>query len=731
MASINRCIYVGLGEAGIKSILKTKKLFLESFSEVPPMVRFVAIDTDESSFQNNSDDCARLQPSECCQLTMNKSFYQANKEKFPWMCLQNEDLIPETMSSGTGGVRSNGRLAFAFNVMNIRAILTMAHSAVSSFHAQDNPRFEVANGSVEVHVVFSLGGGTGGGIFLDLAYLIRELFGRSVNSLGYALLPQETDPSCARANAYAAIQDLDYLMKNSFRDTPVTFNWLSVLYTEDDFKQAPTPFDVVYLLGSDTRHGVKEMTDAAGNALFVSCADTRFDLQLDTISHIMTSGVLDVNDKKAWVTRIGVSSIVFRGEYVASFWAKKRIVSLLDQALSSNDEAFLSLRNQMTSIKEDITRQLTTMSAPKVSSEREIDLTGDIIKDLKLNGVFSDIDDFVAFSGVRELMNTNSIEALKNLFTIYVENLPEFFYWKNRTLSDVLSCLSDGEIRRVLKEALEMSEPMLLINGKGWMTQSGTIIDEAYAMSLCVFTEDANQNRLVSGRFLDDFLGPMRKYSFVEAGFKDRVVFYRRDFVLPAYAIQSLESWKSDYDDYPYFCHFDKIIHERMLKENYSLQPAAFDSRALCLWVKGCILGLVKFDEEKGTYAFYDKSTDYGWTDTRTGDRKEAFDMFRYQGSEALGRFREAIAKVMVEMGPRKAEELAEVAAYGNNYRLHFSQFKEAGYTAAPFETLKANMEKGVVEKCKAPNIAPDQKASFDLFEEEIRYVVNHLMDDF
>ena len=41
-----RTLYIGLGGAGARSILYTKKCFVDAYGEVPPMVGFLAIDTD-------------------------------------------------------------------------------------------------------------------------------------------------------------------------------------------------------------------------------------------------------------------------------------------------------------------------------------------------------------------------------------------------------------------------------------------------------------------------------------------------------------------------------------------------------------------------------------------------------------------------------------------------------------------------------------------------------------
>ena len=54
---ITRTLFVGLGGTGVKAILRAKQCFVDAYGDVPPMVAFLAIDTDKairdkSVFQN-------------------------------------------------------------------------------------------------------------------------------------------------------------------------------------------------------------------------------------------------------------------------------------------------------------------------------------------------------------------------------------------------------------------------------------------------------------------------------------------------------------------------------------------------------------------------------------------------------------------------------------------------------------------------------------------------------
>ena len=65
---VKRCLYIGLGGTGMKSILYTKKMFIDTYGEVPPMIGFIGIDTDDGEYKGsrklkNGEDMT-LAPSE-------------------------------------------------------------------------------------------------------------------------------------------------------------------------------------------------------------------------------------------------------------------------------------------------------------------------------------------------------------------------------------------------------------------------------------------------------------------------------------------------------------------------------------------------------------------------------------------------------------------------------------------------------------------------------------------
>ena len=48
---LRKTFYIGLGGTGMNAILRTKKMFVEKYGKVPPMIGFLGIDTDGGAYE--------------------------------------------------------------------------------------------------------------------------------------------------------------------------------------------------------------------------------------------------------------------------------------------------------------------------------------------------------------------------------------------------------------------------------------------------------------------------------------------------------------------------------------------------------------------------------------------------------------------------------------------------------------------------------------------------------
>lgn len=354
-------LYIGLGGTGIRTLLKTKKMFIDTYGEIPPTVQFLGIDTNRGDFamsirKAHSGDEICLSSAEVCDLFLLSpaNYYNCHSKELSWLPKENGKMIMALRWSA-GQVRTNGRFAFVFNVNKIEAAIRRAiENCRAAEPANDWP--------IDVHIVFSLAGGTGSGIFIDVAYLIRKIFGKGVNMYGYAVLPKvfremvPYGPGMMHVfhNAYGALTDLDFLMHLNREDEPVTFNWIANSFTEEDFRRTPKPFDLVYLVDNTTAFGVKydhvgSLTDVISLALVAASGEIgrTNSSYFDTCLKVIETGCLDVNNKKAWAASVGASSVVFHPEV----FAERICLRGINDALN---EEHCDLDTSITDIKEII-----------------------------------------------------------------------------------------------------------------------------------------------------------------------------------------------------------------------------------------------------------------------------------------------------------------------------------------------------------------------------------------
>lgn len=234
MAKLRRTLLLGLGGTGIKAILNAKKMFYENYGQVPPMIGFIGMDTDKPGLGNasviaNDGTKITLNKSEqlCISVDTPTAIYTNNRSSkiFDWMPECNVQGLT-ALSIGAGQMRSNGRFAITVNENNVKGFISHKINEINNAAIIDNADYDLLGSETEVHMVFSLGGGTGSGTFLNTAYLIKRLF-PTVKLSGYAVLSDVfrnmvTGAMSARVrpNAKGAIIDLDYLAHLTPDSTP-------------------------------------------------------------------------------------------------------------------------------------------------------------------------------------------------------------------------------------------------------------------------------------------------------------------------------------------------------------------------------------------------------------------------------------------------------------------------------------------------------------------------------
>lgn len=355
VVKLSRTLFIGVGGTGMDAILKAKAMMVDCYGEVPPMLGFLGMDTDQDAYNKTiqlRNETVQFQGNEKCDLLVPDaaSIYSRNKRKMTWIPTGNESTISR-MTKGAGQVRSNGRLALILKLSHIQSAITAAMSTISNTDNVDNTKYQVVPGDIQVNMIFSIGGGTGCGSFLDLAYLVRDTAlkqGQTVSINGYAVLPQvfkEMVPNGSamirvKPNAFGALCDLDFMMHLSPKLAPMSLDWFS-----DTYLAVEKPFDLCFLVDNVNTVGTKydnisEITDVIGlqTATLASPEGASLTSTFDNIKHAVAQGDLDVKNKKAWVCSTGAAEVVFKGSEIADVYAHKVVLALIQQVTNTTTQ---------------------------------------------------------------------------------------------------------------------------------------------------------------------------------------------------------------------------------------------------------------------------------------------------------------------------------------------------------------------------------------------------------
>lgn len=368
---IRRSLFIGLGGTGMRTLLYLKKLFVDTYGEVPPMIGFLGVDTDQGEFSkellpkntNNvgvmqsenvettlfvrgtqrSFPAIKLAPIEQMRITVAhpRDIYSVRRDSFGWLPNQNtRSLI--SLTTGAGQVRSNGRFAIVANSHEVESKVQDALSKVANVDAVDNPKYELIDSKTDIYLIFSLGGGTGCGTFIDMAYLIRRC--APDNKLaGYGLLPKvfrtkfQNEMERVMPNGYGAMCDLDWLMCRDWNDKPIKLP----IQDGRKWETQSTPFDAVIFVDNENRNSdVYRDNNQLEEMIALSLVTSVGELSvantsvLDNLAVSASGGSFDIEHKKAWASGMGVCEVLIRTDELRKIYAHNVSIYIANQLLN-------------------------------------------------------------------------------------------------------------------------------------------------------------------------------------------------------------------------------------------------------------------------------------------------------------------------------------------------------------------------------------------------------------
>ena len=275
-------VVIGLGKQGLAILKRLRQEILELFGahDALPHVRFLYLDTDPEAVQlatgGNPQSALRSAEVLWTRLHRPSHYLKPGLDGEPrlvsWLNPKLLYRMPRQQTSA--GLRALGRLAF---VDNFRTVSRRLQSEVEACSAADALQLAarrtglgIQSSTPRVYLVTSLAGGTGSGMFLDVAYTLRHVLKQlgygQAEIVGLFLLPdvdRTTAPTLGVANTFAALTELNHFAapnaifqaryETSDQKTPVTIT------------EVGAPFQRCVLLPLPERRGSGDMLGGHGN----------------------------------------------------------------------------------------------------------------------------------------------------------------------------------------------------------------------------------------------------------------------------------------------------------------------------------------------------------------------------------------------------------------------------------------------------------------------------------
>jgi hypothetical protein len=285
-------VIIGLGGTGKEVLLRLRRKFFEKYDKPGlPVLAYLWIDTDLRDIALDGQridyiaDEIRFQPTEMVDGQVSPEAFMTyfrNRNAYPnifkWM-----DPAMEAHGSvveGAKAFRPLGRLGFfhAFGGENGIEQKLLSHSKNIQTQSAQNEMQEIARidtTKVNVYIVTSIAGGTGSGMFLDMAFLAKNMI-NNANVCGFIVLPSlfTVDPGDRRyANGYAALKELEFyslrkdlltrpLGEEYEESTGISFHDFDVEWRLGDRKSIwGPPFNTCYMIDNSTNYGGSIMPD--------------------------------------------------------------------------------------------------------------------------------------------------------------------------------------------------------------------------------------------------------------------------------------------------------------------------------------------------------------------------------------------------------------------------------------------------------------------------------------
>ncbi len=272
MASI---LVIGVGSTGLAAMERAQQFYYEFTKQCSPGPHsaFLYMETDKNR-EPEAAPCGDTDITACYLCPNNVGATLDNwKQSGKW------DWLPSTAAildagAGAAGQPAYGRVALWEQETNVRNTITELYAKIGG------------DSSTNIYIVGSLTGGTGTGIFIDIAYMVRQCT-KNNNIYGMFMLPDrrnvgDTTKDMIYENAYSSLRTLDKFSKIGVNKT---INYECILPGGTDISNLHAPFYNVQFFTQD-------FSDASASLVNLSQL-------VQTVGFNLVLRMLDVSNQQA------------------------------------------------------------------------------------------------------------------------------------------------------------------------------------------------------------------------------------------------------------------------------------------------------------------------------------------------------------------------------------------------------------------------------------------------
>lgn len=359
-------LLIGLGGSGAWTVVHTKRQLFDAYNNrVPDNVSLVVLDTAQRSIVGRgAEGLIRQEGMGIGQTVVDRQemahvggdaydlvrdFVDTNKKHHyqhitSWFLAERflADLPRASfaLDEGAGQFRQFGRLALFRDVMtpNTSAVASIIDNKLRSLQGKR----QAGEPAMSVVITGSLAGGTGAGLFIDVAHLVRrvaEIYALPITLRGFLYMPEAFSGNLSRAElepaqgrAFAAMRELERFLLNSDYEYgyPMHYHGARSGMNDDLWRSSNTGklYDYVYFIdgGDMNRRKLEEGSASVVADAIINFIDENYGPKQAQYDVNVRGKINDRQarvGKRAFISTLGAYSIIMPIQQITEGWAYK------------------------------------------------------------------------------------------------------------------------------------------------------------------------------------------------------------------------------------------------------------------------------------------------------------------------------------------------------------------------------------------------------------------------